>query len=378
MSSLLYVAPDDWYLFTHRYEVLLGAVNSGYRVTVLTAISISEAHRPPGLSSICFKSLPKRSNTLRGTIRKMFIIAREIITSQPSVVHLITLRSIVLASPLFLFSKKKFILSVAGVGGMHSGSLIKANLIRGFFYYLRYSTKKKNFTYIFQNTLDRTLLLGSDEGHNCRLIRGAGVDVKEFRFDENELTSRRRVLFAGRLLKSKGVREFLDVASALSEMPFFSPTLAGRLDISADDSLSEAEVSEMSRGVNVEVIINSSEVPRLMREAMFFVLLTSYSEGLPKAVLEAMASGAIVISTPWPDITDVIENNVSGCIVTATDEDLVTPVIREIKRISSDDELQKKMALAARERAEKLFTVDRVVLAHMEVYQQVETLHGRL
>lgn len=79
-------------------------------------------------------------------------------------------------------------------------------------------------------------------------------------------------------------------------------------------------------------------------------LLASHTEGLPGPVLEAMACGAVVISTDNDGSVEVIQDGVNGLIVPKSDFDAF---IEKIRLVLSDDPLRKRLAQGGFETAKK-------------------------
>jgi glycosyltransferase involved in cell wall biosynthesis len=95
------------------------------------------------------------------------------------------------------------------------------------------------------------------------------------------------------------------------------------------------------------------------------VLLVSEREGLPNVVLEAMARGRTVVSTPVGGIPSVIEDGVTGFLVPIGD---VAATRAAIERALGDPELRRRVGAAARERVSEYCSWDRVTERTLEIY----------
>jgi len=96
------------------------------------------------------------------------------------------------------------------------------------------------------------------------------------------------------------------------------------------------------------------------------VLLTSEREGLPNVVLEAMARGKTVVSTPVGGIPAVIEDGKTGLLVPIGDADTTRAAV---ERALADPELRRRIGTAARERVREYCSWDRVTELTLEVYK---------
>lgn len=97
------------------------------------------------------------------------------------------------------------------------------------------------------------------------------------------------------------------------------------------------------------------------------VLLTSEREGLPNVVLEAMARGKTVVSTPVGGIPAVIEDGKTGLLVPIGD---VEATRAAVERALGHSELRRRIGTAARERVREYCSWDRVTERTLQVYAE--------
>ena len=98
------------------------------------------------------------------------------------------------------------------------------------------------------------------------------------------------------------------------------------------------------------------------------VLPSYYGEGFPKVLIEAAATGRAVITTDQPGCRDAIEPNVTGLLVPIRD---ATALADAIARLLDDSNLRQAMGAAGRKLAEKEYGVEKVVEAHLKIYQEL-------
>lgn len=101
-------------------------------------------------------------------------------------------------------------------------------------------------------------------------------------------------------------------------------------------------------------------------------VLASLAEGLPIALLEAMAAGLPVIATAVGGVPEVIQDDVSGILVRAGDPAALSgPIVR----LARDENLRRRLGVAGRERVEAEFTVARMADAYRSRYEAL--VHAR-
>ena len=152
-----------------------------------------------------------------------------------------------------------------------------------------------------------------------------------------------RALFLGALTKRKGVYDLVDaVEKVAAERPEFLLDVAGHG--SADAFLDAAAESGVDRNVNCMGWLDESSKLRALERAHLLVL-PSYDEGLPVALLEGMAAGLPVVTTPVGGIPEFIADGVNGFLVKPGD---AAASAASILRLLSDDEL--RLAMGSRNR----------------------------
>jgi len=91
----------------------------------------------------------------------------------------------------------------------------------------------------------------------------------------------------------------------------------------------------------------------------------SHREGLPLAVLEAMAAGLPVVATRVAGHVDAVEHDVTGLLARPDD---VADLAEKVERLLGDAAVRRRMGGAGRQRIERLFTADRMVAQTAAVY----------
>jgi glycosyltransferase involved in cell wall biosynthesis len=211
---------------------------------------------------------------------------------------------------------------------------------------------------IFQNDDDRQffehlgLLAGVREVHR---IPGSGVDLDRFRHVPIDPASGiTTFLFAGRLLRDKGLVDFIEAARALralrTDESSFRFRVAGMLD-SNPSAVTACELEQWSRGGMIENLGRLEDVRPALAACSVFVL-PSYREGMPMAILEAMAIGRAVVTSDVPGCRETIVDGDSGTLVPPG---APAALAVALEQFLEDGALAARMGAAARARAERQF-----------------------
>jgi len=197
------------------------------------------------------------------------------------------------------------------------------------------------------------------------LVPGAAVDVfpnavRADDFDGADASFRRDLLPAGcpllvlcvcRMIREKGVFDLLEaVPTVTQEFPGAAFVLAGDGPVLGELRETVAR-RDLAATVRLPGHLPYEDVCRAMTASDVFVLPTYYMEGMPTAILQAMAAGLPVVTTPAGGIPEVIRDGVDGFLVPPRD---VAALSRRIADLLRDEAMRKRMgaANAARVRTE--------------------------
>jgi glycosyltransferase involved in cell wall biosynthesis len=173
-----------------------------------------------------------------------------------------------------------------------------------------------------------------------------------------------RLVYIGRLAPGKGLTETIE-ALALAR----SNGVAAHLTI-VGNGPAEAGLRALVREFNLEREVTFAgaalgEDKALLLSRADVLCLASYSEGLPYALLEAMAAGVVPVVTQVGAIPDVVEENVHGMFVPVQDADAIAEAIGAL---SSDRALLARMSAACRKRIAGAYSIDRVAGGFANLY----------
>jgi glycosyltransferase involved in cell wall biosynthesis len=191
-----------------------------------------------------------------------------------------------------------------------------------------------------------------------------GLDLNEFRRSEHFLAAINYVAAVGSLFPVKRWDRLLRAIHRIKHIGACNV----RFRIAGDGPLrSDLEKLAQTLGVSqhVEFIGECYDIPAFLREAKFLVH-TSESEGCPNVVMEAMACGLAVVAMEAGDISCIVEDGRCGFLVEQGDEETLA---ERMKQLLTDEALCVSMGLASRERAEKEFSLPRLVSATLNAYR---------
>lgn len=231
---------------------------------------------------------------------------------------------------------------------------------------------ERNRAVVFQNPDDRDLFLqlgivGGNPGQRLGLVAGSGVDLERFApappVRAHAQTGAPVFLCIARLLWAKGVGVFVEACRLLKERhPGAVCRLLGPMDRVPDAVPGETVRAWREEGL-VEVLDHVDDVRPHLAAASVLVL-PSFREGTPRAVLEAMAMGRPAIATDVPGCRQAVEDGVTGFLVPPFEPGAL---MRAMERFVLDPELIGQMGAAGRRLAEERFDARQVARDTLEL-----------
>jgi glycosyltransferase involved in cell wall biosynthesis len=362
---LLMVVSEDWYFVSHRLALALAARDAGYEVAVVTRAGRQRtAVAAAGLRLLGFE-MERRGLSPIGLLREALLLAQIYRRERPDVVHHVALRPVVVgALAARLAGVRAVVSAVTGMGFLFTDGA-RSPRARQIVQRALPRLLARGIT-IVQNDDDALALRSFGlKADRLRLIPGAGVDTRRFA-PAAPTPGPPVVMLAARLLRDKGVLEFVAAARALrgSGAHF---VLVGDVDPDNPATITPDELKQWVTEGAVQWWGHSDDMPATLNLA-HIVCLPSYREGLPKVLLEAMACGRPCISTDSPGCRDAVRHGDNGLLVPARD---AAALARAIGRLLEDPRERERMGARGRERAEEEFSQERVIRETLAVYDEL-------
>jgi glycosyltransferase involved in cell wall biosynthesis len=291
---------------------------------------------------------------------------------KPAIVHLVTIKPVIYGGiAARLTDISGVVAAVSGLGFVFIAKGFKASIVRlGVKSLYRLAFGKKNLCVIFQNSSDRSSFVdaGILAANKTVLIRGSGVDMEEYP-TRIEPDGRPVIIMASRLLRDKGVTEFVGAARILKQRGLDARfLLAGEPDPDNPATITAEELEMIREDKIVELLGHRKDIAELFASSNI-VVLPSYREGLPRVLVEAAAAGRAVVTTDVPGCRDAIESGVTGLLVPVRDTNAIADAVQ---KLIEDVKLRQHMGYEGRRLAEKEFSIEKIMNAHMEIYRMLE------
>lgn len=192
------------------------------------------------------------------------------------------------------------------------------------------------------------------------------------------LPENRVVGFIGRLVSEKGVEELLEaMAEVVERVPKAALVIVGDTLTSDRDRRATERMRVALQRNHLETAVKllgfREDIPQLLA-IMDLVVLPSHREGMPRTILEAMASGKPVVATNIRGCREEVIHGVTGLLTPVRDP---RALAEAIVYILGDEERASRMGEAGRRRARAEFSERAVVERQVEIYRQLLLLTPR-
>lgn len=189
--------------------------------------------------------------------------------------------------------KIPYMATITGLGGAFDRTGILLKVIVAMY---RAGLKKAACVF-FQNEENRGIFRKMGiTAKKSRMVMGSGVNLERHRYEEYPAGEETHFLFVGRVMKERGILEFIEAARALhSDRVFFD--IMGYCDEDYQDMLNALE----QEGVIRQIGFHTEVHPYLA--AAGAIVVASFHEGMSNALIEGAATGRPVIAS-----------NISGCL----------------------------------------------------------------
>jgi len=365
---LVYVITEDWFFASHFLDRAKAAVGKGYKVSVITRCrETAREFRQYGLAPINIEFSRRGLNPITEliTIFRLRTILKRI---KPDIVHNVALKPVVLGSLAAQFAGVQNIVNApVGMGYVFTSEENRARILRPVVNALiRYSLGRQVRRVIIENNDDFNNLVASGfaKKDSIALIKGAGVDTKKFDY-KPEPDGQVRVIMVSRLLRDKGVQEFIDAAKLVkareSTVQF---VLVGDVDEGNPTSLTADQLTDLRKSRDVTWLGARTDISELLA-ASHVACLPSYREGLPKSLIEAASAGRPIVTTDVPGCREVVTHMVNGLLIQPRD---VTALATAIEKLVNDPQLRQSMGKENRQKAESEYANEMIIAQTHGVY----------
>jgi glycosyltransferase involved in cell wall biosynthesis len=367
-GRLVYVVPDARFFVTHRLPLALAARARGYDVHVATPDGASvEAIRAAGLAwhRVRFGALRRKPWSDLLTLLDLLRLYRRL---KPALVHHVTFKAVLYGTLAARVNRVPAVVNaMTGLGEVFAARSLSDRVWRAITLILfRAFVRHRRMRVIVQNADDRRELIAARTVREDEtvLIRGSGVDPSAFVPADRAPNDVPVVLFAGRIVRTKGIAELVAAARLLREGGVRARfVVAGDRDRDSGAAIPDATFDSWL--ADVETVGMVDDVRPLYAAADVVCLPSWGGEGVPKALIEAAACALPIVTTDVPGCRDVVRDGENGLLVPPRD---VPALAAGLRTLIEDPPLRARLGQRGREIVIEEFSLQRVIGETLAVY----------
>jgi glycosyltransferase involved in cell wall biosynthesis len=370
-KTICFVVNTDWYFELHWLERALAAKKSGYRIDLVTHFHDSALLlRLTRLGIICHHcDIAAHSYNPFALIFTLHSISKVLNKIKPDIIHCITIKPCLIGGLYAKFNGVNLVLSFVGLGRVFSDSTFTLRAIKKIItpiYKFIFKNNKAKLLFEHEKDRDELILSTNVPISKTMVINGAGVDTNIYTYRVETERNLLKVLFASRLLKSKGLVDLIEAKKILSnEGIYFEIDVAGIITANDRDAISLKDIQKWDEEGKINWLGRSGDVAQLIANANLVILPSVYYEGVPRILLEAAASGRAIISYDSGGCSSLIKNNINGFILPKGD---VNALAERIKYLIENPEIRYRMGKDGRRIILETFDSKIVISKTLQLY----------
>lgn len=368
-KKLLFILNESNFFISHRLPLAVTAHEMGYEIHVATPQATKETKEVS--KHFIYHDIPlsRRGKNLFVELRSFSAIYQLLKRIKPDLVHLVTIKPVIYGTiAARLANLPTVVAAVPGLGYAFIHDHWQARVLRYLIGHLyRFAFRHKNLKIIFQNEDDRSILkkVGALKKNQSYLIQGSGVDLHQYAYHPEPKFSPPVVIMASRLLRQKGICEYIEAVKRLKARGVQARfLLAGRLDPGNPTAINESELQRWVKAGVIEYLGYRQDIPFLFSQVNLIVL-PSYGEGLPRVLVEAAACGRATITTDAPGCRAAIIPGKTGLLIKPKDS---LALAEAIHSLLENPLLRNAMGASGRQLAVKEFNIKKIIQEHLHVY----------
>jgi glycosyltransferase involved in cell wall biosynthesis len=365
--KIILFANTDWYLYNFRLSLAKSIKAKGHELILLSPSGpyvqkleeMGYSWREVKLSRKGFNPIQEINTIL--AIRSIYKIEK------PDLVHHFTIKCVIYGSIAGkIVGVRKIINAITGLGYVFLNDNFRIRSVR-WLIKIFYRISLKNTKVVFENEDDCDLFINNHlvKQDQVTIITGTGVDTDKFK-PEKEAGGIPTMILIGRMLRDKGVNEFIEAAKVINQGKIQARfILVGDIDAGNPASLTKDNLQDWVHQGIVEWWGWREDIINIYHQASV-VCLPSYREGFSTTLIEAGACGKPLVASDVPGCRQIVINGKNGFLVPQKN---VGELVKALVKLISNPDLRKAMGINSREIIVKNFSSKMMNAQTMRLYQ---------
>ncbi len=355
MKTIIIFCNTGWNIYNFRKKLII-ELKKKHKVIIIAGKD-KYSNKIRKISKSYFLSLENRSLNFFKNFSEVLQLKKIIKNYPHSTIINFTNKSIILGTFAVLFKKIKVINVVTGLGHVY---LQKNFFIKFILKFLYLFVNLRSNKIVVQNKYDKKYFENQFFTNNkVKLIYGSGVDTKKFLPIKKIKKKYKTFLYFGRVLKEKGIFNYLEAANFFKQNDSIVFKIVGELNYKNFSEVDKKLIKKFLKLKNVEFSKFKENILDIINYCDC-VVLPSYREGFSKSLLESTAMKKFIICSDVPGCNEIIKNNYNGYLFKKNNTENLILTIE--KYLNLPEKKIKIMESNSRKRTLKLFS-DEIIIA---------------
>lgn len=365
-KRILFLAQHFITLYSFRRELIEILCNEGHEVYLSLPVSDENKYFEDLGCKIIPTAIDRRGMNPVRELKLLLFYSKIIPKIDPDIIFSYTIKPNIYGALAIRRKKRnngekyRQVCNITGTGGM----FLTENCVAKVSKILYQHSVKYAYKVFFQNSSDRDMFIKNRMvKDNWDMLPGSGVNLEQFRFSTLPRGDTVNFIFIGRIMKLKGIDEFLEAAKRIKEK--YSNA---NFYIAGFTEEKEYNVKIANYCDSVTLLGFIKDITMEIKKCHCTILPSHGGEGVPNVLLESAAMGRICIGSKIPGIEDVIVDGKTGYLFEAGNVESLVEAIEKVMMLSSDQKAE--MGFAGRTKVEKEFNRETVIRKYID---EVET-----
>ncbi|MCI8853013.1 MAG: glycosyltransferase family 4 protein [Lachnospiraceae bacterium] len=361
MKKIVILANNDVGLYKFRLELIRRFLQEKYAVMVCLPYGKNVDYLIEEGCSFQETKLDRRGTNIWKDAKLFWTYCKILRQEKPDIVLTYTIKPNIYGCLAAGFFRITCIANITGLGSAveNPGTLQKISLL------LYHIALKKVKCVFFQNQANMDFFISRNVVEGCyELLPGSGVNVEQ-QFNQEYPQGKTKFVFVGRIMKEKGIEEYLYAAGVIQEK--YTDVEFHICGFCEEEY--EQQIRDLHQKQEVFYHGMVEDMQDVYRE-MSCIVLPSYHEGMSNVLQEGAAAGRPGIASRIPGCEEIIEHGKTGYLFERKSREQLCETIEKFLCLSYEE--RANMGLAARRKMEKDFDRKIIVNKYMDVIKELE------
>lgn len=358
MKKILIIANHASGLYKFRKELLQELLSQNMEVYAALPTNHENAKKIEelGVKLIATKLDRRGMNPIRDfkLMLQYWKITKQI---KPDIILTYTIKPNIYGGMVARIRKIPNICTITGVGTAFQ----KDNFVRKFLVKLYQIALKNAKCVFFQNASNQELFTKLQiVAGKTKIVPGSGVNLQENCFEKYPEKKGLKFIFVGRIMKEKGIYEFLEMAKYIKSQ---NENVVFKVYGDSEEEEAKNLLDQYAQEKIVEYVGYQNEMHKAFQEASCLIV-PSYHEGTSNVMLEAAATGRPIIASNIPGCKEIINQGETGFVFEVKNIADLTQKVQCFIDLSEQEKIQ--MGQKARKKVEQEFDRKMVINSYLE------------